>query len=116
MKLNNSAYFMLPFVRDIILLGFAIIKLVNGVSLKTIGGKLFSYGINGTIIVFTLASIFMKFPTPSNVMNIISVTAPIQAATPSTAFGINDPVLNPVFGPNSTDIDVNDRIRPAQQT
>lgn len=75
-KLNNSAYAMLPIVRDIILLGFAIIKLVNGISLKTIGGKLFSYGVNITIIVITLASIFMKFPSINIIKNIIWVSPP----------------------------------------
>lgn len=116
-KLNSSAYFMLPFARDFIFLGFAIIKLVNGGSLQTIGGKLFSYGVNGTIIIVTLASIFMKFPTLGNAMHVITVTS--QPPLPSTAFGTNDPViitainpvlntvlnrnpLNPGFSSNST--------------
>jgi hypothetical protein len=72
-KINSVAFTILPFIREIILICFAVVKLVNG-AMQTLGGRLFSYGMNGAIIFGAIAVIAMNMsPTPKD-HHIIRVT------------------------------------------
>lgn len=72
-KMNSVAYAILPFIREIILICFAVIKLVNG-AMQTLGGRLFSYGMNGTIILGALAVMFMNMSTTPKEHHVIRAT------------------------------------------
>lgn len=73
-KMNSVAFTILPFIREIILICFAVIKLING-AMQTLGGRLFSYGMNGAIILGAIAIIAMNISPTTKDHHIIRASA-----------------------------------------